>query len=57
MQFPDNVNHEVTLDVYTESNTSNDTFSTYEVQHYCPTTQSGVHILSAAQHQLACQNS
>jgi hypothetical protein len=56
LQFPDNVNHAVTLDMYTESNTCNDTFSTYEVQHYCPSTQPGVHILAPAQHHLPCEH-
>ena len=57
LQFPDNVNHEVTLDMYTESNTCSDTCSTYEVQQCYPCTQSGVHILAPAQHQLACEHS
>ena len=43
LQFPDNVNHEDTLDMYIENNTCNDTFTTYEVQHYCPSTVRGSH--------------
>jgi len=57
LQFPDNVDHEVTLDMYTEGNTSNDTFITHEVQNYFPFTQSGVHILAPTQHHLAREHS